>query len=349
MTSKQVNFIYALRNNELVHISQVESGLACKSICPACGAPLIARKGSRMMHHFAHHNAEECKYGYETSLHLAAKEIIAATKRIWLPEVRVTFDYRSDELLMEATEIEVDDVTLEKILDTIIPDIIITINGKTLIIEIYVTHAIDDIKLKKIRDLNISTLEIDLSKIDTVIDESKLKEIIVGASSEKQWKYNSLAEQWKERFICASEEREIISRGYALHIDNCPVGIRHWRGKPYANFMHDCTGCQFFIADKRQRYVNSEDDCGSILCSGTSRIASVEDFKLTLEERKQKYDSKMDSDNLDAITSGHCPNCGGDLKQRTSRHGVFWGCNNYPHCRFTMSIDENTGEMIIRS
>ncbi|MEM7372920.1 MAG: GIY-YIG nuclease family protein [Bacteroidota bacterium] len=40
-------------NEEIVHISQVESGRSSLS-CPFCDAPLIAKKGTRLSHHFAH-------------------------------------------------------------------------------------------------------------------------------------------------------------------------------------------------------------------------------------------------------------------------------------------------------
>lgn len=67
---------YALRNNSIVSISDVESGLKCGCVCPACGERLIAKKGKIMMHHFAYYSGENGAYGYESSLHLAAKDII---------------------------------------------------------------------------------------------------------------------------------------------------------------------------------------------------------------------------------------------------------------------------------
>ena len=27
-----------------------------------------------------------------------------------------------------------------------------------------------------------------------------------------------------------------------------------------------------------------------------------------------------------------CPKCGGEMVSRTSKHGVFWGCKDYPKC-----------------
>lgn len=35
------------------------------------------------------------------------------------------------------------------------------------------------------------------------------------------------------------------------------------------------------------------------------------------------------------VASGHCPNCGGTLVYRNGRYGSFYGCSNYPKCRFT--------------
>lgn len=190
---QQLNLIYALHDNELVHISQVESGLKCNCVCPSCGSALVARKGKKVTHHFAHYNADVCKYGYETSLHMAAKDIILKSKKFWLPAVYVNFSSgKTKELIKEAVQIDVDDVILEKQMDDIIPDIIIKSGGKELIVEIFVTHAIDEAKLKKIQSKDISTLEIDLSKRKRAINSSELEEVLIGVSDEKQWKYNSI-------------------------------------------------------------------------------------------------------------------------------------------------------------
>ena len=42
---------------------------------------------------------------------------------------------------------------------------------------------------------------------------------------------------------------------------------------------------------------------------------------------KQRYNDK--------IASGICPQCGGTLVLRNGKYGRFYGCNNYPRCRFT--------------
>lgn len=35
------------------------------------------------------------------------------------------------------------------------------------------------------------------------------------------------------------------------------------------------------------------------------------------------------------LERGICPRCGGTLVKRSGKYGVFWGCSNYPACKFT--------------
>lgn len=81
MATKHLNLIYALKDGLTTHISEVERGLKCGCTCPACGEKLIAKKGQYVTHHFAHQASKDCEYGYESSLHFAAKEILSQSKK----------------------------------------------------------------------------------------------------------------------------------------------------------------------------------------------------------------------------------------------------------------------------
>ncbi len=39
-----------------------------------------------------------------------------------------------------------------------------------------------------------------------------------------------------------------------------------------------------------------------------------------------------------ALASGFCPRCGGRLVERKGAYGRFYGCSNYPKCKFTQRI-----------
>ena len=47
---------------------------------------------------------------------------------------------------------------MEQRYGNIVPDIVLVSNGKELFIEIFVTHRIDEVKLEKLKQANISTI-----------------------------------------------------------------------------------------------------------------------------------------------------------------------------------------------
>lgn len=340
--AKPSNMIYALKDGAITSISDVQSGLKCGCVCPSCGAPLVARKGIKMMHHFAHHAGDNCEYGYETSLHLAAKDILSQSKKMTIPPVWVHFPHspKKDEQVSPEIEIDIDRVELEKRFDDVIPDIVVYSGGKCFFVEIFVTHSIDEEKLAKLKRLNISTIEIDLSGIEKSISIEDLSSILLNSDTRKAWKYNSISDKWYKKFVDAADKKSLTSRGFAIHVDGCPIAARSWRGKPYANFIDDCHGCGYCIS-----YASD----GHVLCSGRRRISAVKDFYVSDEMRINESNAKIAERKMQSFVNGRCPNCGGQLIERDGQYGPFWGCSNYPHCRFTASIDSQTGEIQMKA
>lgn len=265
------NLIYALKDGVITSISDVPSGLKCGCVCPACGAALVARKGTKIMHHFAHYAGENCEYGYETSLHMAAKEVLSRSKRIVIPAVYVDFPQsgKARTLVSQEKEIEIDHVELEKSFGDVIPDVVVYSGGKKFFVEIFVTHAIDEEKLARLKAQNISTIEIDLSKEERGISEEDLSKVLLESNAKKEWKYNAVANRYYHCFLDASDKMRITARGMALHVDGCPLQMRIWKGKAYANFIDECTGCEYCVFYSDGSYV---------LCSGRRRISKISDF-----------------------------------------------------------------------
>lgn len=336
-----LNLIYALKDDNLVHISEVESGLKCGCICPACGGSLIAKKGDIVMHHFAHQSTVECEYGYQTSLHLAAKEIISEHQEIILPALYLEFQGTgSRELIHEERIVKVSKVILEKKLDNIIPDILLETDIGKIIIEIYVTHEIDNEKERKIQKLGIQTIEIDLSKFERDITKEDLENFLIGRSENKHWVYNKEIREVYKRFVAASEKKKLVTRNYAVQVDDCPIKKRVWNGKPYANFLNDCEECDYFI-DYDKVWNSKEDKEETILCSGKSRIAHIVDFDLPYEKRVQNSEEKMEEEMYELIGQGICPKCYHDLVIRQGKFGEFFGCSKFPRCKFTFRYAED--------
>ena len=53
------------------------------------------------------------------------------------------------------------------------------------------------------------------------------------------------------------------------------------------------------------------------------RKQHVQGIQAKLEKEKQ------------SVSLGICPKCGGTLKERSGKRGSFYGCGNYPKCRYT--------------
>ena len=217
-TGHPYNLFYGLLENELKHISEVKNGLKCNCICPACEKKLVARNGGlKRIHHFAHYQSAECRYGVQTSIHIAAKNILERVKKIRIPEVTVIVNtevkfvvntdvefmdpkfFISNELpekISDAKYIVFDEVILEK---KYIPDVVLIVKGKKLIVEIAVTHFVGRDKLEKIKDSKTSAIEIDLSKIRNDFNLGELEQLIVHNLEIKKWLFNQYGKEYVEK------------------------------------------------------------------------------------------------------------------------------------------------------
>jgi hypothetical protein len=207
------NLFYGLKNGQLKHISEVENGLKCNCFCAACEKRLVARnKGLKRIHHFAHYESAECKYGVQTSIHLVAKEILEKKGQIKVPKVTIFLNEEIEvseqrifiskghfENLSDDKYIKFDNVILEKKLHKFIPDVVAIVGNKKLIIEIAVTHFVGRQKLQKIIDSKISAIEIDLSKIQNDFNINELEPLIIDNIESKKWLHNQYSVEEKSK------------------------------------------------------------------------------------------------------------------------------------------------------
>jgi hypothetical protein len=66
----------------------------------------------------------------------------------------------------------------------------------------------------------------------------------------------------------------------------------------------------------------------------------LDSIKLNTKEKETLREHGRDIHNAkekkyDALSSGRCPRCGGALILREGKYGKFYGCSNYPKCKFT--------------
>jgi hypothetical protein len=267
---------YGLRDNELITIDNVDSGLKCNCVCPYCKQRLIARKGEIKEHHFAHYKVSDCGKAVETVTHRLSKDFIKGAKffttpPIYFPGTKVP--------IIEESQVPIDDVKLESRLGFIVPDIIIDSGTKSLIVEIRVTHGVDDEKASKIRRLNLPAVEVFAGQLmkrlytekKYFLNDAEYKRILIEESAYKRWINNPRAEtkikEVKNELKNYCEEKEVKHLKFKIkkddfydfyfdspnemyYVENCPINKKVWRGGPnkgktYANYNQDCRYCKF--------------------------------------------------------------------------------------------------------
>jgi Competence protein CoiA-like family len=276
---KNIKLPFGLKDEMLVHISEAQQGLGCGCVCPSCKEPLVARKGGITVHHFAHRKGSECAKAVETALHLAAKEILANRREITLPAVEIKLDCYRDPIPVSAERtFPLDEVRVEHRTEDIVPDILAYSGGHPLMIEIRVTHEVDEIKLAKIRGLDISVIEIDLSSMYHTFSRDELLDAVVHRTANKKWFFNARAERYKQMLLSTGEKKMRVRRGLATHVDHCPINIRKWKGKSYANVIDDCINCPYILDERSNDNV--------IVCGGRHKITTLDEllaFDTTLQ------------------------------------------------------------------
>lgn len=86
-----------------------------------------------------------------------------------------------------------------------------------------------------------------MSNYSRTIDENELTKILLDVSENKKWLYNRRSEFYKEKWLSICESKDGIPRGLTMHVDQCPISMRVWHGKSYANIIDDCLSCEFCI------------------------------------------------------------------------------------------------------
>lgn len=189
--SDRAQLVYGLRpDGTLVHITEVQRGLACGCICPACDGQLVARKkDDHQVPHFAHSSGEACGGGPETVLHLLAKEAFRANPKMLLPE-RAALDERKLVVRKPGQEVETEFLRLEYTdPKKIIPDLYVRALGYDLFVEVAVTHFSDEAKIQRLREHRIPAVEVDLSRLPRDSTREAIADAVL-RSAPRYWLYH---------------------------------------------------------------------------------------------------------------------------------------------------------------
>jgi Competence protein CoiA-like family len=198
---------FGLKDGVLYEPRHVSNGKPCGCICPSCHHPLIARQNAQTPH-FAHAAGEDCQRGFETAIHLAAKQLIAERMELAIPAVNLNFlggwgEKSSIKSLYVSHLKKLSKVCIEPWLDDFRPDLVVTesVKNSEILIEIAVTHFVDEAKLAKIKSRGIQTIEIDVSIAREKMDFALLNHLLFDVPSRGKWLYHPQAARLEEEYL----------------------------------------------------------------------------------------------------------------------------------------------------
>lgn len=220
MNSTKIPF--GLLHGNLKRATDVPNGLACGCLCPGCKSPLIAaNKGLRYVPHFRHASTVDCQGAYETALHRAAKELLLTCKHVRTPDFEQYVTAGGNHLIsgkcvsVPGGLVSADDVQCEVVMQGITPDVVFTVGGHQLLIEIHVAHKVDAHKQQTLRSMDQSSFEIDLRhlKIESVVDAKAFEHEVLHSPLNRRWLHSRLGSRLvgravEELRVAREKERE---------------------------------------------------------------------------------------------------------------------------------------------
>ena len=274
---KSAHVRIGVRDGRCVGIEDVPSGLACNCVCAGCLRPLIARKGSIRAHHFAHRPGTDCETAGETTLHRAAKQLLAEKRRLWLPEFKgstarwltksmsrtpmwAPFQDWVNGTIYDAYLAVADTVNVESTFGEMRPDVVVVMDdGRELLVEIRVTHAVDQEKRRRIRSTGRACVEIDLSSVPRDVTLHDLASRVIGGGEDaapRRWiscpkgdkvdarRHLTMKKNFVRAVQSAHSRRDVGGFDEAV-VRGCP--IIHYKERHQAH-IDDCIACSRHVA-----------------------------------------------------------------------------------------------------
>ena len=245
---------FGLKDDRMVSVDAVATGLACGCICPACFGRLVAKKGASRVHHFAHVASNAiCTYGAETAIHRMAKQLLLDARRIFAPgfawQESVSDDdgveFYESAIVCEAENHRFDSMFIEADFRGIRPDAIGWLDDRPLLIEIAVRHPVGQDKAERLSRLNVACVEVDLSKVDSsTITEEQLRRLVLDESKTKRWISHPRLGDARERV----RSRLRIPRESAADSSACRAGVPRQAGPRVTGRCYSRS-----VSDVRQR------------------------------------------------------------------------------------------------
>jgi len=185
----------------------------------------------------------------ETLLHREVKAILERARRLRLPGWTVTDDRLgiTRQVTTPPSTAILTGATLERRLGRIIPDVVAQLDaGGELLVEVTVTNHVSEERLARIREVNLPTLEIDISRMGGRITRVQLESLVIEELAGKTWLHHPIME--KQRAILTAQVTEVLRKQAVREIEHrefMSTPVEEWAEKfleaitEYANLRHE--------------------------------------------------------------------------------------------------------------
>lgn len=192
-----MSMLYASdQEGNLIYIDSAERGLSCHCNCLACGEVVVAKKGRRNKHHFAHYGGKiACTIAPESVLHKLGKQVIIEAKGLQLPPMPGVYPSAENPEEDKTSWWDFVEVYEEQTQQDFRPDLVAELkDGTRLLIEIAVTSFVGEHKQEKIERLQEKTIELDLRYLIGQIGKHRLeiRDHILHDTQHKTWLHPNL-------------------------------------------------------------------------------------------------------------------------------------------------------------
>ncbi len=173
-----------------------------------------------------------------------------------------------------------------------------------------------------------------------VIETKNYSGWIFGSEKSKRWKetfkttkgnyfYNPIKQDWGHTYALAEHLnlRINVFKPIVVFSDECELNVQSTTPVVYISQLKG------LILNYTQEIIPRE--------SAVSIFNRISRINLAGEEIEQRHNQSIGvrlTEKEMTVKNGRCPLCGGELKLRNGKYGPFYGCSNYPKCRFTEKV-----------
>lgn len=198
----------------VVDIQDVPPSIEGTFRCAECKQLVTRKQGDVRVWHFAHNAETACTKAFETALHLLAKQILVESHTLRVPALVCQLHERPSHeditLCVEHTLRWDATGELEVWVDGIRPDFRGVCQGKTIFVEVTVTHKPDAPKLEALKRLQTATLEIDLSAVPRDVTAPEVRRLVLDATGGKHWVFYPGEAEARARLKALRNQRNAV-------------------------------------------------------------------------------------------------------------------------------------------